>query len=257
MHIPWARLTRAAGQAGRFGAALTVSVLTLAGRAAAQTPREIPVYPGAQLAESEECCEFTTTDPLARVLAFYEPRLHATPLTSEAYVTRHPALRPQWEQVRRQMPASVELRVFELGPEVGETFSVVASPGATTFHVTPEQLGVGGARWGLEFRKRTNQLTHADSEYLSWFDRPPANQQDYDLPVYPGSLATSRDEATKGRCVNAVLVTTDPFDRVVAFYQQRLLGQLKADENNGASGEPFRFGDRRWGVEYGGESSSS
>lgn len=247
MHIPCARLTRAALPVGRLGAALGITLLTISGLAAAQTPREIPVYLGSQLAESEECCDFTTTDPLPRVLAFYESRLHSSPLTAEEYATRNPAMRAQIEQMRRMMPANAEFRVFVLA-ESGGLFEVMSSAGSTHYSLSPEQLGVGGARWAIEFRRRRNQLGDADRAYLSWLDEhPPANQQDYDLPVYPGSLANrSMSETKSRRCYEAWLVTTDPFDRVVAFYQQKLLGQLRASDQNGASGEPFRFGDPRW-----------
>lgn len=236
-----------------------VLLVVAGGMAAQQGSREIPVYPGAELRiekdeEDPACCGFFTRDPAAKVLVFYEKQLGTKPLTLQEYMTKYPAMRAQMEGLQKALPPQVQYRALVLqevefeGRKGAEILEVLSSPEGTSFSLTEEQLGRAGARWGYEFRTKTEKMTDPDREYAGWFERHPlTKQEDYNLPVYPGSRVDAEGGGQKiPTCYDAFLVSLDPFEKVVAFYQQKLLGQLKASVDNGKPEEPFRFGDPQW-----------
>src|ERR1044072_3698868 len=65
----------------------------------------------------------------------------------------------------------------------------------------------------------------------------PAN--DTGIPIYPGAKVLTRHD--KDKTVNAEIETTDPFEKVVAYYEKELSAKRKGNESlvtiEGAKGE--------------------
>lgn len=222
---------------------------------------EIPVYPGARLVVEEEegeeavCCSFLTQDPVAKVLAFYEARLGTKPLTLQEYLAKYPAMRPEVERLQRELPPGVQYRAFPLrdvewmGRRGAELFEVLGSGTGTRFSITAAQLGSSGARWGFDFRQKTNTLTEEDRFYTQWVEEhQAARTENYNLPVYPGALAEGEPNVPQGwppsgTCYTARLITTDPLEKVMAFYART---QLKPHVSVAGGMAVYPFGDLQW-----------
>jgi hypothetical protein len=85
-----------------------------------QTTKEIPVYPNAKFnTEREEgkdqgCCSFTTTDPLNKVVAFYEAALKSKVMDIPAIAAKYPAMKPQLQQMQQQIPRVLHYRAIAI-----------------------------------------------------------------------------------------------------------------------------------------------
>lgn len=148
--------------------------------------REIPVYPGAQLITEQEpgeepvCCTFTTRDPYAKVLAFYETRLKQKALDTKALAARYPDMRPQLEQMTKQMPPNARAWFFVIeemafsGKKFAQLFGVLSGPAGVNFSVSEEELGASGAKFARAWHERTGRLS---PDELAEKQRAEADQQ--------------------------------------------------------------------------------
>lgn len=152
---------------------LVVGVLLFisAVEAGAQSAGEIPVYPGAELVieaqggEESGCCSFRTHDPYQKVLSFYEGRLKQKAMDSKSLAAKYPAMKPQFQQMEKQMPPNIQIRFFVIkemefmGKKGAELFELLSSPIGVTFHMTKEELGISGAKFAREWGEKTGKLT--------------------------------------------------------------------------------------------------
>jgi len=132
----------------------------------------IPVYPGAKLEIEEgadpQCCDFTTADPYSKVLSFYEKSLKVPPLTMEEAAKKYAALSGKMRQLKRQMPAGVEYRVFALpfqegaGKEAPPLFEVLSAGGAVNFNIPGQSLSGSDLGFLREFKQRTGTFTETE-----------------------------------------------------------------------------------------------
>lgn len=139
-----------------------------------QTPKPIPVYPGAQLLveqkEGEEavCCDFITQDAFSKVLSFYEQQLKAKPLDTKALKAKYPQLREQIGMLEQEMGPGMQLRAFVVGEmDMGGVktpffFEVVSTPKGVTFSLDEETLGTRDQHFAAEWRKKTGTLTEEE-----------------------------------------------------------------------------------------------
>ena len=118
-----------------------------------QSGKLIPVYPGAVLdtdfeeGDSKMCCSFISTDSFDKVVAFYEKELKIKSLDPNGLATQIPSLKPQVDEMLKQIPAGMKIRFFVLkvvefqGQKGAETFEVVyTGNGQVEFDLTPSQL---------------------------------------------------------------------------------------------------------------------
>jgi hypothetical protein len=246
--------------------------------AAAQERHQLPVYPGARLiaeppeaGEQPQCCSFATRDAFAAVVAFYEKALHQKAMDLKAYEKAYPAVKQVAEAARQMIPGSrdqalppgAQVRIFVLAveqvPGLGkmptDTFTVAFANGETFFDISEDRLGPGNEKHATEFRKKSGLKSDEDRAYQEWKEAdPPARQERYNLPVYPGAVL-SYEQHRSTTCYNTVLLTRDPFEKVVAFYRERLKGKLPESDVNGREGYEgmFAFIDYRYGIAEPGE----
>jgi hypothetical protein len=140
-------------------------LLGLVAPALSQSPKSIPVYPGATLIlekeEGEEpvCCTFVTKDPLDKVLAFYESKLKSKPLDLKSIVAKYPEMKSQVEEVVKQLPSTVKIRTFVLeemgaGEQKGLVlFELLSSPEGVKFSIPQESMTAQDLHFASEFRK--------------------------------------------------------------------------------------------------------
>jgi hypothetical protein len=209
-----------------------------------QTTKEIPVYPNAKFnTEREEgkdhaCCSFTTTDPLNKVVAFYEAALKSKAMDIPAIAAKYPAMKQQLQQMQQQIPPGVQYRAIALGEaENGSLmpplFEIIAAKGHTNFSLTDEQMGASKAQTVYEFHKAAGTMDNLDREYDQWFaEHPIAKPDECSLPIYPGAYIDDNSDKKGAACYRVMLLSTDSFEKVVAFYKDKLKGQFK-DRNQG------------------------
>lgn len=257
--------------------ALFAVLFVAAALAAAQEQQQLPVYPGARLVadppeagEQPQCCTFATRDPFSAVIAFYEKALRKKAMDLKAYEKAYPAVKQIGEAAlqaipgsRDQAPPGAQVRIFVLSvgqvPGLGQmptdTFTVAFVNNETFFDIPEDRLGQGGEKYVLEFRRKFGLQSGEDRAYQEWKEaHPPARQDHYNLPVYPGAIL-SYEQRRSATCYNAVLQTRDPFEKVVAFYRERLKGKLPESDLNGKEGyeDMFAFIDYRYGIVEPGE----
>ena len=208
-----------------------------------QVSKEIPVYPNAKFdlesegSKDQECC-FTTTDPLNKVVAFYENALKSKAMDIPAIVAKYPALKQQFEQMQQHIPAGVQYRAIEIGEaENGSLmpplFEIIAANGRTKFFLTEEQMGASKAQMVFEFHKAAGTMDNLDKEYEQWFvEHPAAKPGECSLPIYPGSFIGDNIDKKGSACYHIILLSSDSFEKVAAFYKDKLKGQFK-DRNPG------------------------
>lgn len=118
-----------------------------------QSGKLIPVYPGAVLdtefepGDSKMCCSFISTDSFDKVVSFYENELKIKALDPNGLANQIPSLKPQVEEMLKQMPAGMKIRFFVLkvvefqGQKGAETFEVVyTGNGKVEFDIIPSQF---------------------------------------------------------------------------------------------------------------------
>ncbi|NTW67653.1 MAG: hypothetical protein HGB21_15310 [Nitrospirae bacterium] len=221
--------------------------------------------------EQLHCCSFATRDAFSAVVAFYEKALRQKAMDPKTYEKAYPAEKLVAEAARQAYsggknqapPPGVQLRIFVLKvdqiPGLGkmptETFTVALANGETYFDISEDRLGPGGEKYVHEFRKTHGLKSSEDRAYEDWKENhPPARQDRYSLPVYPGAVVA--DELRRSStCYNVVLQTRDPFEKVVAFYRERLKGKLPESDTNGREGYEgmFIFIDYRYNIAEPGE----
>ena len=213
---------------------------------------DVPVYPNATLntehdpGEEPACCDFITTDPVQKVNAFYEQILGTKPLTPDEMAAKYPSMKDQITQMKKNIPAGVRYYAFVLsetgydGSPYPEILTIVSANGKTTVSIAENQLGESGSRYAYEFRKATGTLDNNDQAFESWAEsHPPARQDEFEFPLYPGSLVAeeSADDSASvaaaanqhGKCYDISLYVLDStaFDKVVAFYKKNLGPEFK------------------------------
>jgi predicted heme/steroid binding protein len=123
------------------------------GQTELQSGKLIPVYPGATLkteleeGDSKMCCSFISTDGFDKVVAFYEKELKIKALDPNGLANQIPSLKPQVDEMLKQMPVGMKIRIFVLkelefqGKKGAETFEVVyTGNGQVEFDIDPSQL---------------------------------------------------------------------------------------------------------------------
>ena len=215
-----------------------------------QTTKEIPVYPNAKFnTEREEgkdhaCCSFTTTDPLNKVVAFYEDALKSKAMDIPAIAAKYPAMKPQLQQMQQQIPPGMQYRAIALGEvENGSLmpplFEIIAAKGHTNFSLTDEQMGTSKAQTVYEFHKAAGMMDGLDREYDQWFaEHPMAKPDECSLPIYPGAYINDNSDKKGAACYRITILSTDSFEKVAAFYKDKLKGQFK-DRNPGDTTPSF------------------
>ena len=241
-----------------------------------QSKHDIPVYPGATLktsldpGEEAVCCTFSTADPFANVLKFYEMQLNTKALDIAALRTRCPAMKVQFDQMQSHMPSGFQYRGFIVGEVNYGTesqpliFEVYCSNGRTSFSIPDEELGLSGARTAYEFRKATGTLCELDKEYSNWQSQhPEAKQSQFDFPMYPGSLVggievngdwvedPTSNASLGSKCSNVGLIVIDTllYDKVIAFYKEELKDHFKITEPNDPDIHSFAMEDKQFSIE--------
>lgn len=240
-----------------------ITSLSVAAYAPAQTV--VPVYPGSTLnvdPADPTCCGFSTRDPLASVVAFYQARLKTPALAPEAAAQKSPELAGRLRAMAAQLPPGVQYRVFLL-PD-NQVFELLASPQGVTFSITEEQLGEPGAAYAHDFARQIAQAGGGEpgqamdptrQEYEQWTSlHPLADDDDADIPIYSGARVEGRDDRSSG-CHESLLIAPDPVDQVVAFYAAKLgPGYVRNDLEPGAQFERSEFQVKVYGL--GGEEAS-
>ena len=137
-----------------------------------QSTTPIPVYPGAKLVAEQEdasvCCDFTTTDALEKVLAFYESQLKTKPMDSKAFAAAYPAQKQQVQMLEQQLPPNFKYRVFVLQvrtPDGGMSpvlFEVLGTPQGVQFSIGDDALAGNDAQFARTWRERTGKLTEEE-----------------------------------------------------------------------------------------------
>ncbi len=231
-----------------------------------QTLKDMPVYPNATLETSTEpgeeavCCSFSTADPLSKVVAFYETALKSKALDIPALSKKYPAIKTQLLQMQQQMPPGIKYLAFIIsdagnpqtqGPVL---FEIISGKGRTTFSLSEQDLGRPGAGFVYKFRKATGATDNLDQMYESWAaSHPAAKQEQFDFPVYPGSLveavnaggsddmnSTASIKGEKCYYVTLCILDTLAFEKVTAFYKNKLKGkftEMPAGDNAATSFE--------------------
>jgi hypothetical protein len=204
-----------------------------------QTPKEIPLYPNAKFdmerakEKGAEGYPFITTDPLDKVVAFYEDALKSKAMDIPAIAAKYPAVKQQLQQMQQQFPPGVQYRAFAIGEaENGSLmpplFELIAAKGHTNFFLTDEQMGASQARMVYEFHKAAGTMDGLDREYDQWFiEHPAAKPDECSLPIYPGAYIYDNSDKRGGACYRVILLSTDSFEKVAAFYKDKLKGQFK------------------------------
>ena len=204
-----------------------------------QVSKEIPVYPNAKFnIEREESkdlagCSFSTTDPLNKVVAFYEAVLKSQAMDIPAIAVKYPAMKQQLQQMQNQIPPGMQYRAItmgeaENGSQIPPLFEIIAAQGHTNFFLSDEQMGASKAKMVYEFHKAAGTMDNFDREYEQWFAEHPVVKQDaYSLPVYPGAYIGDTSDKKGAACYRVTLLSTDSFDKVTAFYRNKLKGQFQ------------------------------
>ena len=237
-----------------------------------QAQKDIPVYPSATLDTSHEpgeeptCCSFSTKDPLEKVVAFYESALKTKALDLAALAAKYPAMKEGVNQMKQQMPAGMQYRVIVFEEEkLAETtmpryFEIVSAQGRTSISLSDEELGLSGARLVHEYRKATSSMDNLDQSYEDWVaNHPLAKQEQFDFPVFPGSLV---ERVTIGEndvdvhnfnihgegcySVSFCVLDTLAFEKLVAFYKDKLKGQWKIIDEKQAENKSLEMQDQQF-----------
>jgi len=258
---------------------LTIIVIGIPLLAHPQLKSDIPIYPNAKLdttveqGEEAVCCSFSTTDPLENVVKFYETQFNKKALDAAALGAKYPAMKSQLEQMQSSMPPGFQYRAFVIGENGAGSppsiFEVCSGNGRTGFSLSDEQLGKSGARFAYEFRKATGTFGENDKAVAGWETAHLAAQQNqFDFPVYPGSLVGSIENdgvevdptdpnvhPSKCSYVSLYILDTLAFDKVAAFYKEKLQGKLKVVGPSDPSVQSFTMEDRQffWVSAGGGE----
>ena len=204
-----------------------------------QTPKEILINPNAKFSlEREEgkdqlSCSFTTTDPLNKVIAFYEDALISKAMDVPALAEKYPAMKPQLQQMQKQIPPGVQYRAITLGEaENGSAmpslFEIIAAKGHTNFFLSEEQMGASKAQIIYEFHKAAGTMDDFNREYNQWFaEHPIAKQDECSFPIYPGAYILDNSDKRGAACYRVTIISKDSFEKVAAFYKNNLKGQFK------------------------------
>jgi len=143
------------------------AAIAILGPVMAAEAREIPVYPGAKLETEREpgsepmCCDFVTSAGFEKVVAFYEKALNTKGLEPRAFGARYPDLKQNAEELLRQLPPGVKIRIFPLkelvvqGKTGVEAFDVLGSPEGVRFTVFEEQLNAKDRHFAEEHARAT------------------------------------------------------------------------------------------------------
>lgn len=146
---------------------ILASAIVLPAAAVPAAAREVPVYPGAKLVTEQEpgsepmCCDFVTSAGFEKVVVFYERALNTKGLDPRAFGARYPDLKQNAEELLRQMPPGVKIRIFPLKEHVAqgktgvETFDLFGSPEGVRFTVFEEQLGAKDRHFAEEWARTT------------------------------------------------------------------------------------------------------
>jgi hypothetical protein len=142
-----------------------------------QSGKLIPVYPGSVLktdfepGDSKMCCSFVTNDNFDKVIGFYENELKIRSVDPNGLTTQLPFLKPQVDEMLKQMPAGMKIKFFVLkevefqGQKGAELFEVVyTGHGKVEFEVNPSQFIEKDAHFDEEWN-RGNEPS-AGSEYV-------------------------------------------------------------------------------------------
>ncbi len=150
-------------------------VVVFAMETLAQSPKPVPVYPGATLVTEKEegvepvCCDFTTTDPLEKVVSFYERQLKTKAMDAKRLTAEYPVLKSQLEAIVQQMPAGTKLRAFVLdvvtvqGQKAPVLFELLGTAQGVFFSVGEEALTGNDAQFAKQWREKTGKLTADES----------------------------------------------------------------------------------------------
>lgn len=150
-------------------AALAAALPALPAHAADRT---IPVYPGARLltlppepGETPECCTFVTSDPAAKVVAWYGKALSLPALDRAAFERRYPEMREAMSLMaaaaEHRAPRDMRLFVLREEPVGGKrmptlTLAILATTEGTVFEIGEEELGAEGPRWAEAMRRASS-----------------------------------------------------------------------------------------------------
>ncbi len=237
-----------------------------------QTRKDIPVYPNATLDTSHEpgeeptCCSFSTKDQLEKVVAFYESALKTKALDLAALAAKYPTMKEQVNQMKQQMPPGMQYRAIVFNEEkMGEAtmpqfFEIVSAQGRTTISLSDQELGFSGARFVHEYRKATSSMDNLDQSYEDWVtNHPIAKQEQFDFPVFPGALveritigesdADVHNFNVRGEgCYSVSLCVLDTldFEKVVAFYKDKLKGQWKTVNEKRTENKSLEMQDQKF-----------
>ena len=146
-------------------------MVALSGNLSAQSTKEIPVYPGANLVtETEagaqpECCSFSTHDSFEKVLSFYQSALKTKPMDTKQLAAAYPAMKQLFQGLEKQMPTTMKYRAFVLseiemnGKKGAMLFEVISNPGVVNFTIPENSVAQKDAYIVSQWREQTGQLT--------------------------------------------------------------------------------------------------
>ncbi|GEM_PF-4714991 len=130
-----------------------------------QSGKLIPVYPGSALqtefeeGDSKMCCSFISNDSFDKVVGFYEKELKIKGLDPSGLANQFPYLKPQVDEMLKQMPAGMKIRFFVLkevefqGQKGAETFEVVyTGNGRVEFDINPSQFKEEDSHFEFEWK---------------------------------------------------------------------------------------------------------
>lgn len=167
----------------KFLSILVSLILCAYSMSVAQSPKKVPVYPGAVLSTEKEegqppvCCSFVTKDSFDKVLAFYENVLKTKALDPKQIAAKYPDMKSPMDQVQQSMPPGVKLRVFVLGDfEVNGKkgfypFEVLSTPSEVKFTLEEGSLTDKDNHFVSEFKRQANQLgpgEQSEGTMLDW-----------------------------------------------------------------------------------------
>jgi len=156
-----------------FAAMLAACVVA---EAPAQQSFPIPVYPGATLQIENDsdatCCDFVTTDPFEKVVAFYEKELKKKPMDLDQLSAAYPFVAKNIALMKQHMPPNTMYRGFVM-QETGEgaqkmpvTFELIGTPQGVNFSISDDALVGKDALIAREWRQKTGHTTEADREMI-------------------------------------------------------------------------------------------
>lgn len=144
-------------------------MVALSGNLSAQSTKEIPVYPGANLVTETDagadphCCSFSTRDSFDKVLSFYQSVLQTKPMDTKQLAAAYPAMKELFQGLERQMPSTMKYRAFVLsememnGKKGAILFEIISNPTGVNFTIPELSVAQKDVHFVSQWREQTGQ----------------------------------------------------------------------------------------------------